>query len=100
MRLLLQMRQQRGCEADGAQKIGGNNRLGIGQIGCCACRFSARIMPALFTRTFKAGNSAVTCSAKARIAAGICTSRRKDFIPGLAAVASSSAFWRRPARMT
>ena len=58
---------------------------------CWASRFSARMMPALLMSTFSAGNSAADRAAKARIAAGSSMSRVSDFMPGLAAVVSSSA---------
>ncbi len=65
-----------------------------------ASNFSARMMPALLMRTLSEGNSATTLAPKSWMASGCSISSRSDFMPGFAAVVSSSACCRRPATIT
>ena len=97
--LLLEVRQQRGGEADGAEEVGGDDSLGVGCVGFVR-KFSGRMMPALWMTTLRAGKSAVSFSAKERMLAASSMFRATEVMPGLAAVVSSRTCLRRPAMMT
>lgn len=66
----------------------------------CSVSFSIRAIPALWTTAFSVGKSATTFAANALTPAASSMSRGRDFIPGLAAVTSSSTPCRRPEMMT